>query len=297
MEFKNNFYLPPMAKENSIDGIPDPSLIDYYEEMANKGFGLIVLEHAYVDVRGKASPKQMSIDENYDEKTLTEIRKAIQKHEAKAIMQISHGGRNAKGSEIKFGPSQEEGVLELSVEDIKELEEKFLQSAIRVKNMGYDAVQIHSAHGYLLNQFFSPVTNKRNDEYGGSLENRLRFLIEILEKIKNEMPDYPVFVRLGACDYVEGGNVIEDAVKASKILEKYIDYIDISGGITGFLKHSENELGYFTSEAKRVKDETNLKVLMAGGINSREEAQKLLDEKSFDMVGIGRAALRKDFKL
>lgn len=297
MEFKNKIYLPPMAKENSIDGKPNEELIDYYESMAKRGYGLIILEHAYVDINGKASPKQMAIDESYDRETLTKIRKAIQKHGAKAMMQISHAGKFARGSEEKYGPVKEDGVNELSVEDIKTLEEKFVKAALRVKEMGYDGVEIHSAHGYLLNQFYSPLVNKREDEYGGSLENRLRFLLETLEKVKKELGDFPIFVRIGACDYMEGGNDMDDFLKASKILEKYIDYIDISGGMQNFQVHSDNELGYYTKEAKAVKENTDLFVLMTGGIKNKDEALKLINEENIDMVGIGRASLRKDFKL
>lgn len=297
MEFKNKIYLPPMAKENSIDGKPNEELIDYYESMAKRGYGLIILEHAYVDINGKASPKQMAIDESYDRETLTKIRKAIQKHGAKAMMQISHAGKFARVSEEKYGPVKEDGVNELSVEDIKTLEEKFVKAALRVKEMGYDGVEIHSAHGYLLNQFYSPLVNKREDEYGGSLENRLRFLLETLEKVKKELGDFPIFVRIGACDYMEGGNDMDDFLKASKILEKYIDYIDISGGMQNFQVHSDNKLGYYTKEAKAVKENTDLFVLMTGGIKNKDEALKLINEENIDMVGIGRASLRKDFKL
>ena len=297
MEFKNKIYLPPMAKENSIDGKPNEELIDYYESMAKRGYGLIILEHAYVDINGKASPKQMAIDESYDRETLTKIRKAIQKHGAKAMMQISHAGKFARVSEEKYGPVKEDGVNELSVEDIKTLEEKFVKAALRVKEMGYDGVEIHSAHGYLLNQFYSPLVNKREDEYGGSLENRLRFLLETLEKVKKELGDFPIFVRIGACDYMEGGNDMDDFLKASKILEKYIDYIDISGGMQNFQVYSDNELGYYTKEAKAVKENTDLFVLMTGGIKNKDEALKLINEENIDMVGIGRASLRKDFKL
>lgn len=297
MEFKNRIYLPPMAKEDSIDGKPNKDLIDYYENMAKRGYGLIVLEHAYVDIKGKASPKQMAIDENYDKETLTQIRKVIQKHGAKAMMQISHAGKFARGSDIKYGPSKEDGVNELSKDEIKKLEDDFVKAAIRVKDMGYDGVEIHSAHGYLLNQFYSPLVNKREDEYGGNLENRLRFLVEILEKVRKALGDFPIFVRFGACDYMEGGNDMDDLIKASKILEKYIDYIDISGGMQNFQVYSDNELGYFTKEAKAVKENTDLFVLMTGGIKNKDEALKLINEENIDMVGIGRASLRKDFKL
>lgn len=297
LKLKNKVYLPPMAKEGSVDGKIDPSLIEYYEGMAKKGFGLIVLEHAYVDINGKASQKQMSIDEEYDRDSLIKIKDKIHEHSAKAIMQISHAGRYTKVSKRRFGPVNEDGVEKLTVFEIKKIQDKFLEAAKRVRDMGFDGVEVHSAHGYLLNQFYSPLSNKRDDLYGGSLENRLRFLVEILEKIRKAMPDFPLFVRLGARDYEDYGNTTEDAIKASQILEKYIDYIDISGGMNGFLTHGDTELGYFADEARAVKDNTNLTVMMAGGIENQNEVKKLIDQGICDLVGIGRKALDKNFKL
>lgn len=128
MEFKNNIYLPPMARESSIDGKIADALIDYYESMANFGFGLIILEHAYVDIKGKASPKQMAIDENYDRENLIKIKDVIHKEGAKAFMQISHCGRQTRLYGEKFGPTKEDGVRELSVDQIKDIEDKFVEA-------------------------------------------------------------------------------------------------------------------------------------------------------------------------
>ncbi|WP_276863557.1 NADH:flavin oxidoreductase [Anaerococcus tetradius] len=297
MEFKNNIYLPPMARESSIDGKITDALIDYYESMAKLGFGLIILEHAYVDIKGKASPKQMAIDENYDRENLIKIKDVIHKEEAKAFMQISHCGRLTRLDGEKFGPTKEDGVSELSVDQIKDIEDKFIEAGKRVKDMGFDGLEIHCAHGYLLNQFYSPLVNKRDDEYGGSLENRHRVLLEILKKMRRALGDFPIMVRLGACDYEEGGNTIDDAIKAVKVMEEYIDFIDISGGINGFMKHSDNDIGYFTKESKAIKENTKVKVLMTGGIKNKKEAEELISEGACHMVGIGRASLNKDFTL
>lgn len=297
MEFKNSIYLPPMAKESSIDGIPSDQLIDYYDQMASKGFGLIIMEHAYVNKYGKASPRQMAIDEDFSFDILSKICQRIKSHDSKAFMQISHGGRFARGSDRRFGPSPEDGVQALSLDDIKKLEDDFLQAALRVKYLGYDGVQIHSAHGYLLNQFYSPLVNKRDDQYGGPLENRIRLHLEILEKIREKLPDFHLSLRLGACDYLNGGNTVDDAIKASQLMEPYLDSIDISGGIQGFLTYDESGRPYFAEEARAIKENTDLMVLTCGGIKDRAEALDLVNNGFCTMAGIGRAALKKDFHL
>lgn len=115
--------------------------------------------------------------------------------------------------------------------------------------------------------------------------------------MRSALGDFPIMVRLGACDYEEGGNTLEETIEAVKLMEEYIDFIDISGGIKGFMKHSDNDLGYFTKEAKAIKENTKVKVLMTGGIKNKKEAEELISEGACHMVGIGRACLNKDFTL
>lgn len=293
MKLKNRIVLPAMAREKSIDGRPTKELLSYYESMAKSGFSLIILEHAYVLKSGKASPNQMAIDEDYDKDILSEIAKTIKKYDCKAIMQISHAGNKAKIDGDVFGPSAKENVKELSEKEIKTIVDAFAKAARRVKEMGFDGVEVHSAHGYLLNQFYSPLENKREDEYGGSLENRLRIHKEIIESIRKEIGDFQIFLRLGAADYTEGGNTEEDGVQAAKLLESYgIDAIDISGGVLGFLKHPEVEYGYFSSVSKKIKDSVKIPVMMTGGVKNLKQCEDLLNRRVCDLVGVGRQSLK-----
>lgn len=295
MEFKNKIVLPPMATEKSSDGRASEKLVDYYEKMAKAGFGTIILEHAYVNINGKASKNQMAIDETYSKDILEEISNVIHKYDSVAIMQISHAGQNAyKMDGVKrYSPSGLDDSIALSVEEIKNLKIDFLSAARRVKEMGYDAVELHSAHGYLFSEFYSPITNKRDDEYGGSVENRLRFLTETISLIKEELNDFPIYVRLGAMDYIEGGNNEEDAIKAAKILEKSgISVLDISGGVTGFLKHPEVRFGYFKDISKKIKENISIPVITTGGVKSMKEVDELISGGYADFVGVGRKSLK-----
>jgi NADPH2 dehydrogenase len=293
MKFKNRIILPPMAREKSIDGKPNEELISYYETMAKAGFGLIILEHAYVSKNGKASPYQMGIDEDYDKVGLAKIAETIHKYDCPCVMQINHAGIKAKTDQNVYGPSSIDNAIALDKDQIKEIVKNFTDAAVRVKNLGFDAVEIHSAHGYLLNQFYSPLTNKRTDEYGGSLENRLRIHKEIIESIREKLADYKIFLRLGAADYIEAGNTEEIGVEAAKLLEGYgVDVIDISGGINGYLNHPDVQYGYFSSVSKKIKEVVDIPVITTGGITNLKECRDLLDNNICDFVGVGRHSLK-----
>lgn len=292
---RNHWFLPAMAREGSIDGHPSEALISYYNTMTQKGFGLVILEHAYVNAGGKASPKQMGIDaavdasmdangeHNSDRHTFEAIAQAIHQHNVPAIMQLSHAGQQTRATlpQLK-GPSAgvvmragtPTAVRELSCSEISCLVDDFVSAAKRAQSLGFDGVEIHSAHGYLLSQFYSPLVNKRHDSYGGSLKNRLRFHCEILQAIRRELPNFPLFVRLGARDYEDGGNTLSDAVQAACILTPYIDYLDISGGIHDVSRHDTNPaypLGYFSETCAAIKREFAQRMGSANGAGTRAD--------------------------
>lgn len=292
---RNHWFLPAMAREGSIDGHPSEALINYYNTMTQKGFGLVILEHAYVNAGGKASPKQMGIDtavdasmdangeHNSDRHTFEAIAQAMHQHNVPAIMQLSHAGQQTRATLPQLtGPSagvvmragKPTAVRELSCSEISCLVDDFVSAAKRAQSLGFDGVEIHSAHGYLLSQFYSPLVNKRHDSYGGSLKNRLRFHCEILQAIRRELPDFPLFVRLGARDYEDGGNTLSDAVQAACILAPYIDYLDISGGIHDVSRHDTNPaypLGYFSETCAAIKREFAQRMGSANGAGTRAD--------------------------
>ena len=305
----NRLVMPPMATAKTDDGQVTEELLDYYEEKSRGGYiGLIITEHSYVNRQGLAHKGQLSISRDSDIPGLKRLVDVIHDNNTAVMAQISHAG-SAADPELTGSPAvsassapQERGAdgksimpEEMTGEQIKELISDFARAAGRAKTAGYDGVEIHSAHGYLLNQFYSPLTNKRNDEYSGStMEGRLRLHIEIIRAVREVVgPDYPVALRLGGCDYREGGSTLEDSVAAARLLEMNgIDLLDISGGLNGYRIPGNGEQGYFAPMSELIKREVSIPVLLTGGIVDAETAEKLLEEKKADLIGVGRALLK-----
>ncbi len=308
IELNNRIVMPPMASAKSdAAGNITEELAAYYNERAMAGTGLIITEHAYISRAGKASPNQLSVAPGADFAGLELMGNMIRlQSDAKIIVQINHAGSAAKQDDpeaVNLAPSPvlrpgREGTLprELTADEIHGIVEEFAEAAKRVFDAGLDGVEIHSAHGYLLNQFYSPLTNHRTDEYGGSLENRLRIHREILQAVREktgDSEDFIISVRLGGCDYMEGGSTIEDAVQAAKILEENgADMISLSGGMCGYNHPASKEPGWFKDMSIPVKQAVSIPVLLTGGINEPEEAEKLLQEGAADLIGVGRAMLK-----
>lgn len=195
IDFKNRIIMPPMATAKADEnGHISKEILDYYEEKTSHGlFSLVIVEHNFIAPLGRASGRQVSISDDSSIEGLKKLAKVIKDNGSKAVVQINHAGSAAREkiigqrpvgpSEIK-NPSQKDTELprELTIDEIKQIEDKFADAALRVKKAGFDGVEIHSAHGYLLNQFLSPLTNKREDEYGGDIEGRIKIHLEIIKK-------------------------------------------------------------------------------------------------------------------
>ena len=155
-------------------------------------------------------------------------------------------------------------------------------------------MEIHSAHGYLLNQFFSPLSNRRDDEYGGDVNNRIRIHLEVIAAVKEAVGnDFPILLRLGAADYIEGGTVIQDSIIAAKEFEKAgVHIFDISGGFLGYVMPNSCEQGYFWPLTEAIKKAVSIPVILTGGITEVKEAERLLIEDKADLIGVGRAIFK-----
>lgn len=310
MTLKNRLVMPPMATAKSASGgMVSQELCDYYRERAlHSHIGMIITEHCYIDIQGKAGENQLSIASDQVIEGMAKLTSTIHKTDVKVMAQINHAGSRASadvtgcepvGPSAVAHPNQTKEALvsphELTKDEISEITRKFAMAARRAKEAGYDGVEIHSAHGYLLNQFYSPLTNKRTDEYGSdTMENRLRFHVEVLRAVREAVGDsYPIAIRLGGCDYREGGSTEADCVKACKILEKAgVDLLDITGGLFGYLRKGYTEPGYFKEMSEAVKKEVKIPVLLTGGVKTPGDAQKLLEEGRADLIGIGRAIFK-----
>lgn len=307
LELNNRLVMPPMATAKSQgQGKVSEDILNYYKEKSEGGYiSLIIIEHSFVNVQGKAGHGQLSVAEDEDIEGLKKLAKVIQDNGSKAVMQISHAG-GAASREVTgtnpVGPSavpnprfkEKEVPQELSTEEIKEIINDFGRAAGRVKEAGFDAVEIHSAHGYLLNQFFSPLSNKRQDKYGGDVNNRIQIHLEVIQAVKEAVgEDFPILLRLGAADYIEDGTVIEDSIIASKEFEKAgVHMLDISGGFLGYVMPNSTEQGYFWPLTDAIKKSVSIPVILTGGITEAQAADRLLAEDKADLIGVGRAILK-----
>ena len=300
---KNRLIIPPMAlRKASDEGFVTEELLEYYHNItSDKNMALVIVEHAYVDIKGKAHINQLGIDNSNKIEGLSHLTKVIHDNDTLCIAQISHAGQATTSfdtgyptvgvSDVAFGKRNSPDET-LNKEEIEKIIDYFARSALIAKESGFDGVEIHSAHGYLLNQFYSKYTNRRNDEYGGSISNRLNIHKEIVRAIrKNVGNDFLVFIRLGLIDYNMEGNDETDAINAINILkDEEIDAFDISGGLTGYMaKAQSSDAGYFKEITEKVKEITSIPVILTGGVTKLEEARCLLNNKKADIIGVGRS--------
>lgn len=301
LKLRNRIVMPPMATAKSSDGKVNEDLINYYSLRARET-GLIILEHEYVSLEGKASAAQLSMADDSVIEGYKALTDAVHKKGAKIFAQINHAGVAAKDNGLSpLSPSginvwkQDVRYDVLSLEGIKTVIEDFANAARRVKEAGFDGVEIHAAHGYLLNQFYSPLTNKREDEYNGNtMEGRTRLHVEVIKAVRAAVGvDFPVAMRFGALDYLEGGSKIEEVAEASKIFENAgIDLLDITGGLSGYIIKGVTKPGWFSELSIPAKSAVNIPVILTGGITNVDEAESLLKDGAADLIGVGRALLQ-----
>lgn len=305
IELKNRLVMAPVKTGYAtVEGQVTEELIGYYLNRAKGGVGLIVLESAYVDPSGKEIPRQLGI---YDDSLVDGLKRLItplQEAGSKVAVYINHAGRIANPMVTKLpliAPSpiacptigvEPQGIPH---EDIKKWQNTYVKAAIRAYEAGADALEIQFGHGYLIHQFLSPHTNKREDEYGGSFENRIRFGMEILDEIRKEIgADFPIIVRISADEFVPGGWTLEDAIRLAKALEdKGVAAIDVSlgsscesGAIT--LQTLGTQKGLAWEFASKIKEQVNIPVIAVGRINTPELAEEILVSGKADLVALGR---------
>jgi 2,4-dienoyl-CoA reductase-like NADH-dependent reductase (Old Yellow Enzyme family) len=294
------------------DGACTPKLTDLMVNLAKGGVGLIISSHAYVSPEGQAGPWQLGV---YDDRLIPELEAmttAVHESGGKIVMQLAHAGyfANAKlAGQTPMAPSNVEGFAkgprkEMNADDIQGVVEAYGAAAKRAQTAGFDGVQIHSAHGYLLSQFLSPAFNQRQDEYGGDIRNRARALIEVLREVRQAVgKNYPVLVKMNCQDFIENGLPPEDSLQAGKMLvENGIDAIELSGGVLIGGKLSPSRMGvnsaekeaYFQNEASAFKGAViNVPLILVGGNRSFQVAERLINENVADYISMSRPLIRE----
>jgi NADPH2 dehydrogenase len=294
---RNRIVMPPMQSGRaSFQGEVTDRLINFYVRRS-PALGLPIVEHAYVSALGKIGPKQLGIYSDSLIPGFEKLAAGIHSVGAPAIVQISHAGAVATRKvigETPIGPSPRDKTRMLEKEELYQLVDDYAAATDRAIKAGFDGIELHGAHGYLLNQFFTPLLNKRTDEFGGSLENRMRFPMLIVEKVRKQLgKDRLLLYRVGSDDLAPMGTHIEDAIAfALKLQEAGADILDVSGGMCGSEPRQLTQItGYFIPQAEAVKRAVHIPVIGVGGIKEPKYADQLVREGRVDLVAIGRALL------
>lgn len=299
---KNRIVMAPMCMYSSHneDGKVENWHRTHYTTRAVGGVGLIIIEATAVTAQGRISQQDLGIWNDEQVEGLRELTSLMKENGAVSGIQLAHAGRKAVIDGDIIAPSplafndQMKQPLEMSKEDIVETVDAFRKGAERAKQAGFDVIEIHAAHGYLINQFLSPLSNKRTDEYGGSAENRYRFLKEIMEAV-NTVWDGPLLVRISASDYHEEGLKPEDYVTfCTWLKEQGADLIDVSSGaVVPARIHSYP--GYQVKFAETVKNGANIATGAVGLITTGIQAEEILQNERADMIFIARELLRDPY--
>ena len=273
-------------------GAVTDALIDYYTRRS-KAIGLLIVEHSYIALGGKLSERQLGICEDSLVGGLESLSSSVHATGTAVVVQINHAGRktNREMTGIQpVAPSSFGDARGLEAGEVEDLCEAYAGAAERAMKAGFDGVEIHGAHGFLLNQFYSPLANRRNDRYGGSLQKRMRFPLEVVERVRERIGGRLLLYRLGSDDLDPAGTQIEDSQKfAVELDEAGVDIIDVSGGLCGGSPEKlEGIQGYFVPQAQKVKEVVNVPVIGVGGIRDPEYADRLKAEEKVDLVAVGR---------
>jgi len=304
LTLRNRVAMPPMwSGKATAQGFVTPAIIDYHRVRAAAGTALVIVEHSFVHPQGRHSSTQIGVHDDACVDGLSKLAAAIRAEGSVACLQVSHAGSRASSrvtglpvvapsAVVTMRESNPDAPAEMSRTQIEEVVEAFAEAAARARTAGFDAVEVHAAHGFLLSQFLSPLTNRRTDEFGGDHERRSRIHMEVLAAVRRRAgADFPVFVRLGMHDERPGGLTLAPAcVMAAQLVSAGASLIDVSGGLAGSDDPGRGP-GYFVGYAEALKEVLDAPVLVAGGIADPRMADLIVRSKRADIIGIGRAML------
>jgi 2,4-dienoyl-CoA reductase-like NADH-dependent reductase (Old Yellow Enzyme family) len=318
IEFKNRLVVSPMCQYSAVDGFANDWHLVHLGSRAIGGAALIIQEATAVSAEGRITPADLGIYRLDHVEKLHRITDFIHQQGAVAGIQLAHAGRKAgcavpwngskqlkeneggwrtvSASALAFNP-EDDAPQALNKSGISKVIADFQTAAIRSLQAGYRVLEIHAAHGYLIHQFLSPLSNHRDDNYGGSFENRIRLLLEVVKAVQTEWPKIlPLFVRISATDWVEGGWNVDEAVQLSAILKNMgVDLIDCSSG--GSVPSAKIPFGpgYQVAFAERIKKETGILTGAVGLITGAKQAEDILEKGEADLILMGRESLREPY--
>ena len=305
LKLKNRVVMAPMCMyEAENDGLVNDFHYIHYANRALGGVSAIIVEASAVESRGRISDKDLGIWSDNHIEGLKKVSDGIKKYGTYAGIQLGHAGRKCSvESEIILAPSaiafssDYKVPVEISKAQMEEVKISFREGARRANEAGFDFIEIHGAHGYLLSEFLSPLSNKRNDEYGGSIENRTRFIVEVIREIKKVWPeDKAILLRVSAKDYQVNGNTKVEMAKIIDIVKKEgIDLVNVStGGVVSDVSMNVYP-GYQLPEAEYIKHKCNIPVIAGGLITTGDEGTQIIENDRADLIFLGRVLLREPY--
>ena len=307
MTVKNRIVMTPMGTNyGEQNGEMSFLHINYYEQRAKGGTGLLIVENASVDSpQGSNGTTQLRIDQDNYIPRLFKLCETVHKHGSCIAIQINHAGASAQSARINMQPVSASDVPSkaggeiprpLEKDEIMHIVKKYGEAAKRAQIAGFDAVEIHAGHSYLISQFLSPLTNKRTDEFGGSLENRARLAKLVIEEVRRQVgPFFPIFVRISADEFMEGGNTLDDCLDYLQYFQEEVDVFDVSAGLNGSIQYQidANYLpdGWRSYMAKAVKERYGKPCMTMGNIRNPQVAEDILARGDADLIGMGRGLI------
>ena len=316
--FRNRIGIAPMCQYSYDDGFSNDWQLVHLGSRAVGGAGLVFAEATAVEAIGRITPADLGIWKDEHIEPLERVAQVIASHGAVPGIQIAHAGRKAGTARPWDGGktlSDEAGGWEpvgasavpfadgyrvpheLTVTEIRDIQAKFVEAAKRALASGFKVLELHAAHGYLIHSFFSPISNQRNDQYGGSLDNRLRFLIETTRQVRAVWPEsLPLFVRISATDWVDGGWSLDDSVQLSRRLAaEGVDLIDVSSGGNSPLQRIPGGPGYQVPHSEAIRTQAAIATAAVGSITQATHADEIIRNGRADLVLIGRESLRNPY--
>ena len=314
LALRNRIVVAPMCQYSADEGRATDWHLIHLGHLALSGAGMLILEATAVEPAGRISPQDLGLWSGDTEKALASVLESVRRHASMPLaIQLAHGGRKAsthvpwqggrqvtvsEGGWTTFAPSaipfaQTDAAPEaLDVDGMARIRRAFADAARRATAIGLEAIEVHAAHGYLLHQFLSPLSNHRSDAYGGELENRMRYPLEVFDAVREAVPSMPVGIRISASDWVEGGWDIEQSVAFAQALRRRgCDYIHVSSGGLSPKQQIPVGPGYQLPFAERIKKETGMPTMAVGLITEAKQAEAVIASGQADMVALARGML------